>query len=229
MSFILPRDSERLVILGQTGTGKSVAGIWHLSQRNFDRMPWILFDPKRESLLAKMKKEKMLEEIRIDKKPPRHPGLYIVHWEPTTDDDDYVELFLAKILNGSHTGLYVDEGFTIPQSLTGRKYTAFSRIQMQGRSKRIPTITLSQRPNFMSRFVWSEASYFQYFWLTDASDRDTLKRFSTIDANRKPDRYHSWWHDVSQDKTIALAPVPPPAMILETFRSRLGRSKTRFV
>lgn len=223
----LPSDSERLVILGHTGSGKSQAGIWHLSQRSFDRMPWIILDPKRDDLLARMKMEDMLTEIRIDKPPPKKPGLYIAHYECNTIDDEYLNRFLAQVLSRKNIGIYADEGFTIPNR--PYRWTAYGQIQMQGRSKRIPTITLSQRPTLMNRFVWSEASYFQYFGLTDKGDRDTTRRFSGIPTETFPRRFHSWWWDVAQHRATPLQPVPDADTIMQNFRDRLGMRPQRFL
>ena len=190
-------------------------------------MPWIVLDPKRDALLGALKKDKILEEIRIDQKPPSKPGLYIAHYYPETIDDGFLDGMLALILRGSNTGIYVDEGFTVPNR--PYKWTAYSRIQNQGRAKHIPTITLSQRPMGMSRFIWSEASYFQYFGLTDADDRATVRRFALVPTEDKPKRFHSWWWDVANQEATRLRPVPKADIIQQIFRDRVGKRFSRFL
>jgi hypothetical protein len=102
-----------------------------------------------------------------------------------------------------------------------RKSKAFDAILTQGRSKRIPVIVLSQRPVWLSRFVFSEASYFQVFWLNDFRDRQTVQSFIPADTeNRLPD-FNSLWYDVGRDRVSRMLPVPARTTILETFRERM--------
>lgn len=217
LSIRLPDDSQRLVIVGKTGTGKTQCAIWHLARRSWDTMPWIIIDYKRDSLIAKLP----AKEISLARAPSA-PGLYVVRPMPT-QDDAALEAFLWQVWHNENTGLFVDEGFMIPQHSD-----AFQAILTQGRSKHIPTITLSQRPVWLSRFVFSEADFFQCFWLNDRDDRKSLERFLPFTIERLPN-FHSSYYDVSLDKATEWKPVPRANAIVEMFRARSDAPRLRTI
>lgn len=191
-----PKPSQRIAIIGKTGSGKTVAGAFMLSCANWREMPWIIIDYKRDKLLNQIP----AVEIGLNDKLPTQPGVYIVH--PMPDDDDAVEQFLWRIWAQENIGILFDEGYMISKS------GAFQAIQTQGRSKRVPTIVLSQRPVWLSRFVFSEADFFMVFWLNDERDRKTLLSFLPKEADKRLPDYHSHYYDVGADKLHILKPVP---------------------
>lgn len=220
----LPNDSERVVILGQTGTGKSVAGAWHLSRRSFDKKPWIVLNPKRDALLDSIG----AEELALTDKPPIHPGIY--QYVPVPNDkgdDELVNRMLSRVIangmNNKSTGLYFDEGYSIPE-----RSRPFRQILTQGRSLKIPAITLSQRPVWMDKFVWSETNFIQYFFLLSESDQKIAHEWlpRTIDVAKRLPRRHSHYYDVARDKADIFSPVPPPDTLRQLFRDRLKKGRT---
>jgi hypothetical protein len=105
------------------------------------------------------------------------------------------------------------------------KSAAFNALLTQGRSKNIPLITLSQRPVWLSRFVFSEADFFQIFWLNDTRDRKTVNSFTPFSLEKRLPDYHSFWYNVGRDTTNVLAPVPEASVLLETFHQKLKPQK----
>lgn len=201
---------------GKTGEGKTVAGLWHLSQRSITERPWVVFDFKGDEHIAALPyaHETDLREI------PKEPGLHVVRPVPEADDDA-VEAAMWSIWERGNTGVFIDEGYMV-----GQRNKAFKALLTQGRSKSIPMITLSQRPVWLSRFAISEADYHQVFFLSDESDRETVQRFIPHDfpAKRLP-RFHSYYYDVANDEFLGLKPVPPIEAIMATFQARLQKPK----
>jgi len=211
----LAKDTERLVIVGRTGSGKTIAALYHLSLRDYDEKPWVVLDYKGDEWINKIP---YAEHREMGEPAPTEPGVYIYHPVLEQHDSEIVEL-MRQINANENTGLYVDEGYSID-----KKNKQWNKILTQGRSKHIPVITLSQRPVWMSRFVMSEADYIQVFHLTDAEDRKTVERYLPKEDNGQIKRlpeYHSYYYEVKADKLVELAPVPSPDKIMAVFAERL--------
>lgn len=215
----LPTSSQRITIVGKTGSGKTVAAVWQLSLRDYDVRPWVIFDFKGDELIGEIPYS-IEWDIRSD--PPKRPGIYIVR--PLPGEQEEIELFLFKIWRQRNVGIYVDEGYMI------NKYSKmFLAILTQGRSLRIPMIVLSQRPVQVTRFLFSEADFFQIFWLNHAGDRKLVQEFcplKEINLDERLPEYHSYWYDVKRDQAALLGPVEKEQVILDRFERRLERKPT---
>lgn len=212
--FRFPNETQRTAIIGRTGSGKTQAGTWFLSEAPFDRQPYIVVDYKRDRLIGGIDRAR---EIGL-KDVPKQPGLYVVR--PNPADDEAVENWLWKIWAHEKIGLYIDEGYMLPMGPKG----AFTSILTQGRSKKIPVLCLSQRPVFLSRFVFSEADFFAVFQLNDSEDAKTAQRYIPRDRlnirDELPD-YHFYWFDVAKRGAFHMQPVPRDDAILQRFEDRL--------
>lgn len=222
---MLPNSTQRTAILGRTGSGKTQSAVWLLSLADFNKRPWIVVDYKHDKLIKSIPKISTIDfkTARV----PKEPGLYRISPKPGEDED--VEMFLWAIWERGHTGLYIDEGYMIPN------IEAFQAILTQGRSKHIPAIILSQRPVWMSRFVLSEADFYQIFALNDMRDRKTVASFLPAEFVKKYlnvpgwglGKYSSVWYDVSEDKIFRLKPVPESQEIIASIAARLKQKKAR--
>ena len=214
----LPGPDKRLAIVGSTGSGKTQAGIWHLGNQDWNDKksgrPWYIFDFKGDDLIARLP----AEEVSVRVKPKERPGLYVVRPIPE-QDDAYVTQLLWEIWRQENTGVYIDEGYMV-----GNRNAALNACLTQGRSKRIQMIILSQRPVWMSRFVFSEADFFQVFRLNDMRDYDNVQSMISIDVRRRLASYQSHWYDVGADRGVVFDPVPGRRSLVEHFCSRSGRN-----
>lgn len=211
-----PNDTEHMLELGRTGSGKTVAGIWHLSGRDFERKPWVLFDTKGDENIEKISR---MDGVRVLKLTDsvNSAGIYIVRPRPNVDDSA-TDAFLYRIHSRGNCGLYFDEGYMVAKS------DGLNTLLTQGRSLRTPIILLSQRPAWLTRFAFTEASFIQVFSLTHRDDRKRVQMIIPEDkANlEKPlPAFHSLWYDVKRNEAFNLAPVPPSDEILLTIRTRL--------
>jgi DNA helicase HerA-like ATPase len=211
--FTLPGADKRTAVIGSTGSGKTQFAVWLLSTVDFNRRPWIIFDFKGDELIEAIDPQ----EISIYSNPPKKPGLYVVRPIPQRDDNA-VESFLWKCWQKERIGLYIDEGYML-----GNRNPALNACLTQGRSKKIQMIILSQRPVWMSKFVFSEANSFAVFNLTLKDDRDFVSGYiGGLKINLLP-KYHSLWYDVDGQRGYHLNPVPSREELLETFDRRLAR------
>jgi DNA helicase HerA-like ATPase len=221
MPFRWPNTQQRTLVLGSTGSGKSVNAAFILANQPIDKMPYVVLDYKNEELLNAIPRVRYLDFHDT----PKEPGIYIL---PCTieSDDKAVEKFLSRIHVRGKTGLFYDEGFMLPHK---PPFKAVNAIYTQGRSKHIPVITLSQRPNWISRFAFSEADHIVYMRLNDDRDQKTVSHFTPNtalwDLRIHPQKYHSKWFDVHQNESFTLLPVPKPDDILNLFEDRLKPRK----
>jgi len=210
-----PNDTQRLAIIGRTGSGKTQAGAWHLANRSIDEMRWVILDYKQDALLNQIPG---LQEIDLSKLPHRK-GLYIAH--PLPNQEEQVEEFLWRIWSKENTGLYVDEGYMLGRS------KAFSALLTQGRSKHIPVIVCTQRPVWLTKFVWSESDFFQVFRMNTGDDYKKIHDFipHRLDRNPVPD-FHSYYYDVGKSRLSLLTPAPDQQTILDLFAEKIGHRVT---
>lgn len=209
MAFRLPRVDQRLTIVGRTGSGKTQGALFVLSQMPFTAMPFVLIDFKRERSFSMIRNAVHIGYDDV----PRAPGIYIL--QPNIGDEDKAEKFLWNIWEAENIGVVFDEGYMLGKS------KAFIALLTQGRSKNIPVITLTQRPSWISRFVFSEAEYFMIYRLTDDRDLETVQKFVHGNIEKKLPQFWSYWYSAVDETLVKLRPVPPAARAAPAIDARL--------
>jgi DNA helicase HerA-like ATPase len=215
MQVTLPTGDKRTAIVGSTGSGKTQFAVWLLASRDFHRRPWIIFDFKGDELIAELG----ATEISIFGAPPKKPGLYVVRPIPELHDKAVVA-FLWRIWARGKTGIYIDEGYML-----GARNPALNACLTQGRSKKIEMIILSQRPVWMSRFVFSEANFFAVFNLNLEDDRRHVSTFLGGQRINLLPRFHCQWYDCDGQRGTLLAPVPDRETLIQRFEQRLSKRR----
>ena len=212
MPFILPKHNHRTSIMGRTGTGKTVMGAFILAHSNFHEKPYYIVDVKGEDLFDYTDR---IKEIGLNETPNK-PGIYRVR-PLMPAQQDQLEAWLWRVYNNENTGLFFDEAYMIPDD------GAFPAILTQGRSKNINCLICTQRPAWISRFVFSEAHQFCVFHLNDKDDRTKVKRFlpPNTPIHKRLPPHHSLWYDVSNDRLTPLSPVPDGKTIMDKIHDRL--------
>ena len=209
----LPGPSDRITIIGHTGSGKSQAAMWHLSNSNFDVMPWVIIDPKEDDKINAIEGAEIIDHSYV----PKYPGIYIL---PTTryqtvELDDTFGAYLER----TNVGVYIDEASECGFG------PGFETFLTRGRSRRCPAISLTQRPVNVSRYAFSEAQFFQCFPLTDERDYKTLRGFAKIpnmEENPLP-QFSSYYYDVRWKRVYMFQPVPEIDVILARIDTKLEK------
>lgn len=208
-SFVLPGAADRTIVIGGTGTGKTVAGAWLLSKQRFDKRAWVALDFKNEILWDRVGDPPM-RELRLGKLPGKR-GLYRMHVNP--GEEDALEDWLWKIWNQENVGLFVDEVTLLPQR------SAMKAILRQGRSKLIPVIGCTQRPVDIDREFFTESQYKMIFRLDDIRDYKTVQMFTGgVNVETRLQPYWSYWIDTKQGERFILKPCPTPVEIAGALR-----------
>lgn len=206
-----PGPTDRLAVIGRTGSGKTTAAAWHLSGRDFDLQPWIIVNTKGDPLLYQIAAIPGVNNISVDDTPGER-GLY--HIDPTPDDAERLNAFFGRVWQKQNCGIYIDEGYMITNT------EKLNACLTQGRSRQIPMIILSQRPAWITKFVFSEADFVQLFNLSRLEDRKNVGGLVPVDKNYRLPPYESYWYNVGDDDLKRFAPVPNASVILENFRAK---------
>lgn len=209
MAVKFPGNHDRLAVIGRTGSGKTQAAAWHLSGKNFRKQPWLITNTKGDPLLNEIGAIPGVRNIEIDE-TPEEPGLYMV--SPLPDQGEELDALFKRIWQKQNCGVYIDEGYMIDMT------DGLNALLTQGRSRLIPMIVLSQRPAWLSKFVFSEADFIQLFHLQHEGDRKNVAQFVPFDTKYRLPRFHSYWYNVGDNEIVEFAPVPPRAKILESFK-----------
>lgn len=214
-NFRFAGTDQRQIVIGRTGSGKTVMGAFLLSNAPFHKMPYVIIDYKGDDLLNSIERARYI----TFKDKPKEPGIYILRATPVIDDNR-VESFLWGVHARGKTGLFYDEGYMIPD------IAAMNAIYTQGRSKHIPVTTLTQRPVQLTRFAFSESEFVFCYKLNDRRDEKTVLEMVprqdeiwNFDVALPPFRCR--WHDVPKDVSEILLPCPSPDDILDQFDFRL--------
>lgn len=210
----LPGPRDRVTIIGPTGSGKTHAALWHLSNASFTSRPFVVIDPKREELVSQIDDANYIPIGEI----PKYPGIYVVN--PIPSDAPLLDKYLLDIWDHENVGIWIDEGLMFG---TGDGIDA---CLTQGRSKHIPVIMLMQRPVWVSRFAVSEATFIQYFGLEDERDQRTVKAFAkNLPVEHHLEQFHSFYYDVPRKRNYHFKPMPDASKILNRINSRLDTLK----
>jgi hypothetical protein len=209
-NFRLPGNSHHHAILGSNGSGKTRFAVWALAHRDYNSRPWIIIDFKEDDLIARLP----ATEIDVTDKLPKasQPGLYVIRPHPS-QQDELADLFV-RIWQQKNMGVYVDEGYMIDSTEAN---DAYKYVLTQGRSKLIPTVTLSQRPVWINRFVLSEATFYTVFRLNDRRDRMKVHEFMPKEAQVELPPFHSWYYDSGKHALNVVKPVPDDDSIVSLF------------
>jgi hypothetical protein len=216
--FRLPGAADRTVVMGATGTGKTIFGAWILSRQNFEKRPWVIIDYKGEELFYKIGTPP-LKRLKLGDMPGKK-GIYIM--SPKPGEEEATEDWLWKIWAKENIGIFCDEVSLIPDQ------NAFKAILRQGRSKRIPVISCTQRPVDVNREVFTEASYMSIFRLQDERDYKIVRGFTgkapihepIVDSRGDVRAHWSYWFDVARNKLFTLRPCPAPATVAAEIKAK---------
>lgn len=210
LGFRFPGGDARTTVIGATGSGKTTCGAWLLAHQRFDRRPWVVIDFKREQIFDAIGIPPIQQ---IGFTVPKRTGLYLI--SPRPDQDDQLEHWLWRVWQKGNIGLFIDEASLMPDR------DAFRAILQQGRSKRIPVISCTQRPVDVKRAIFSEASYYCIYRMADKRDYRIVEGFVPGDLSRPMPDYHWRWYDVQKNRLLHMRPVPKPAEIAEIARARI--------
>lgn len=214
---ILINKGQRGIIVGKTGSGKTIGAIWQMQQLPF--APVIILDSKIEPAFDTIAVGK--ERLKIYNSAEK----FMQGWErgdiaeymivrPSGSEisaQDIMDDCLQAIYSASEPCLvYIDEAYH--WHVNGRCGAGLNNLLTRGRSKGISTLLSTQRPVWISRFCFTECERFYIYRLSDERDRKTVGEF-VQDFSDKPiaDKFMFWYYDHDMtDGAVLYNPVPLP-------------------
>lgn len=219
----LPDTSQRTLLIGRTGSGKTVGGMWHLSNYDLTK-PWVVFNFKNDEHIESIPE---FQQIGFDYIPDKKAkGVYVIDVLPeetlgTNKTPSAFSNYIRKIWQRQNCGIYIDEMYMVGNDPN------VNLVLTQGRSRRVPCIICTQRPTWISRYCFSEASFIQCFDLIDERDQDSVEGFIPFRwRDEVPLSDHqSFYFDVAKKKLVRLQPVPNMDEIRARFAEKLYRKR----
>lgn len=198
---------KRAIVAGRTGSGKSTLAKWMLQ---VSPGHWVIINPKNTAAYNSLpdslnidgidlkKIAKSIEEHRFTIVTPKANQL-----QPETLD------LLINWLHSDYTnlGICVDELYAVHKN--GVAGEGLIGLLTRGRELKQSFFGLTQRPAWLSKFLFSESDYIGGMALNLVDDRKRMFDFTGKKAflEKLPER--DWlWYDVAADNLRAFNPVP---------------------
>lgn len=206
---VLPSEGEKLLIVGQNGSGKTAFAAWLLER--IRTAPSLIYDTKDESKFAALPKSRIAGDWDGVWEAMDDGESEFVVFRPPLEELNDPERLDAYLLEHYHNfpqvPAYIDEAYSFHKN--GREGPGLTALFTRGRSRGITTIISSQRPARISRFCITEAQRVAAFRLMDRKDRqrlaDVIPNFDRMEA---PKPFHFHYFLAGDDYPILYPPVP---------------------
>ncbi len=199
---------ERALIAGRTGTGKSTLACWLL---NRSPQNWIIFNPKHTAAYRGLSDAVIYK--RFEPKPLirdiQRKKYTIINFRREEADPEFMDAVLTWLHEKlTNVGVCIDELYTMHGS-SGRAGDGLVGWLTRGRELRQSFLGLTQRPAFISMFLFSEANYIGAMDLTRRKDRARMVEETGREEFLHPLVGHQWlWYNVPRDDITLYPPVP---------------------
>lgn len=204
----LPQLGERALVVGQTGSGKSVFEKWLLEHH--DNSPIVIYDTKIEPKFDSLKASHIVSSVAQANEAIDDDTVDYVIFRPSIsvsgDPQALDNLLLYHYHNWNNVSCFIDELY--PFVNAGRAGEGLRALLTRGRSRAITTVMCSQRPKWVSLFAITEAQKYYIFRLVQRRDRQALEEvipdFSDLPV---PPKYHFYFFEHGMEKAKLYKPI----------------------
>jgi energy-coupling factor transporter ATP-binding protein EcfA2 len=200
----------RAVIAGRTGSGKTSLARFLVEQRNPTFQHFVIFNPKHTAGYKALPDAIVMQKWDAKKfdKNIREHRFVILNFSPLENNFDFMDAVLYYIHETyENIGVLVDELY--PLHNHGRAGNGLIGLLTRGRERKQTFLGLTQRPKWISLFVFSESDYIVSMALNRKQDRQTLVEATGDERFLKSlDKYYWRWYTVDADSSQLWNPVP---------------------
>jgi len=206
---------KRAVVVGRTGSGKSSLAGFLLRQ---SPQQWIILNPKGtrsydglpDMITVNGLDWKKLERAMMEKGRDHKARWRFINLVPNMHQanfDAMDDFLMALHESYTHIGFVADELYTLNQN--GRAGPGLTAWLTRGRELKQSFLGLTQRPAWVSKFIFSEADYIGEMSLTIAEDQKRMYDVTGKEEMRQNIPNYEWlWYDVGRDKIRWFNPLP---------------------
>lgn len=208
---------KRAVIVGRTGSGKSSLASFVLRH---SPSQWLILNPKGTAAYNNLPDAitihaldygKIIRAMKETNKGggARYRFINIIPSRQHAGFDALDECIGWLHDNYIGVGLVADELYTLHKN--GRPGDGLMAWLTRGRELKQSFLGLTQRPAWISKFIFSEADYIGEMSLTIREDRKTMYENTGVEAMLNNIPQYEWlWYDVAREKLRHFNPVPSP-------------------
>lgn len=203
------QPGQRVTLAGRTGSGKStLARYLLLNSPNH----WLILNPKHTKAYDKLPDSVIVKSMdlkKIEREMQRHRFVIVnpKQAEATPDSMDWLVQWLHD--EYSQVGLCCDELYTLHRN--GVAGEGLLSYLTRGRELKQSFLGQTQRPAWVSQFVFSEADFIVEMSLNLKKDRMRMFEFIGHEAALAKLPPREWlWYDASGDTLRKFAPVVMP-------------------
>jgi energy-coupling factor transporter ATP-binding protein EcfA2 len=189
------KPGERICVVGKSGSGKTNLCLF-LAQNSPVR-PVVIFNTKWDDQYHRLGSKKDVTRTLPDRIRPDREWVIVEPDSETISDPDALDDMLAALGESKDITVLIDESYMFHKR--GQAGPGLIGLLTRGRSRGITTICGTQRPAWVSRFVFSEATQGYFLRLNTEDDKKTVKGYTGIDPSMIPtEKYQSLWVDMDQ-------------------------------
>lgn len=205
MAVINP--GKRAVVAGRTGAGKSSLANFLLQGSPGH---WVVLNPKWTKAYDKLPGANVVEGLDLKKiaKSLEENRFTIVNPKPNQMSPELLDLWIQWLHeNYTDLGLCLDESYSVHTN--GKAGSGLIGWLTRGRELKQSFLALTQRPAWLSKFLFSESDYICSMSLTMEEDRKRMFEFTGRHKFLEKLPPYEWlWYDVGADSLKYFEPVP---------------------
>lgn len=208
-TYPIIKPGQRVLAAGRSGSGKSTLARWLLTR---SPLKWVILNPKGTKAydeLPDTAKINSLDMGKIEKAlKDRRVRYVIVNPNSSEIKPDVMDDFILELHNSwTSVGLCCDELYTLHKNgVAGQGLIAWLT---RGRELKQSFLGLTQRPAWISQFLFSESNFILGMSLNLQKDRNRMYEMTEKEEYRKKLKALDWlWYNTDTEDLNYFGPVP---------------------